>query len=229
VTRFARPLLAVALAGATLTVAACGGGGKSSSTSAGGAATSGPVTCPNPSPTDGSQRKTYSSPPKMMIDPSKTYVATMTTSEGKIVIRLDAKGAPMTVNNFAFLSCANFYDGITFHRVVKDFVIQTGDPTGTGTGGPGYEFADELPTDGYKLGSVAMANAGPDTNGSQFFIVTGNPQALQNLYSRFGQVTSGFDVAKKIESYADPNATDDPSTQKPTKTITIKDIQISEQ
>ena len=225
-TRITRPLLAAALAAATLAVAACGGGGGGGN--GGGAST--PVTCPTPSPTDGSQRESYSSPPEMRIDPSKTYVATMTTSEGKIVIQLDGKGAPKTVNNFVFLACANFYDGIRFHRVVKDFVIQSGDPTGTGSGGPGYEFDDELPTDGYRLGSVAMANSGPNTNGSQFFIVTGNPAQLQNLYSRFGQVVSGLNVAKKIESFANPDANDfDPSTQVPTKTITIRDITVREQ
>jgi cyclophilin family peptidyl-prolyl cis-trans isomerase len=164
----------------------------------------------------------------MRIDPAKTYLATMKTSEGDIGIRLDAKGAPKTVNNFVFLACDNFYDGTTFHRVVKDFVIQGGDPTGTGGGGPGYEFGDELPTDGYRLGSLAMANSGANTNGSQFFIVTGNPQQLSSLYSRFGQVVTGLNVAKRIESYANPNATEDPSTQVPTKTITIKDITVRE-
>ena len=228
-TRITRAVLAAALAAATLAAAACGGGGGSGGGGGGGGSAGGPVTCPNPSPTDGSQRKSYSSPPEMRIDPSRTYVATMKTTEGNIVIRLDAKGAPKTVNNFVFLACDNFYDGIRFHRVVKDFVIQGGDPTGTGTGGPGYEFADELPTDGYRLGSVAMANSGPNTNGSQFFIVTGNPGLLKNLYSRFGQVVSGLKVALKIESYANPNATEDPSTQVPTKTIEITDITVREE
>jgi cyclophilin family peptidyl-prolyl cis-trans isomerase len=203
-------------------VAGCGG-------SSGGATATGPVTCAEPSPTDGSQRKEYSSPPEMRIDPGKTYTATMKTTEGDIVIRLDAAGAPMTVNNFVFLACENFYDGIRFHRVAKDFVIQGGDPTGTGSGGPGYEFEDELPTDGYKQGSLAMANSGANTNGSQFFIVTGNPNALQSLYSRFGQVVSGLAVATKIESYANPDANDfDPSTQVPTKDVTITDITVRE-
>jgi cyclophilin family peptidyl-prolyl cis-trans isomerase len=227
VTPTTRPLLAAALAAAALALAACGGGGGGGG---GGTTASGAVTCPKPSPTDGSQRKSYSSPPEMRIDPNATYLATMKTTEGDIGIRLDAKDAPNTVNNFVFLACQNFYDGTRFHRVVKDFVIQGGDPTGSGTGDAGYKFDDELPTDGYRLGSVAMANSGPltNTNGSQFFIVTGNPRQLQNYYSRFGQVVSGLNVAKRIESYANPNATDDPSTQVPTKTVTITDITVRE-
>src|SRR5919197_3924861 len=110
----------------------------------------------------------------MTVDANKKYTATIDTSCGKITIELDPKAAPKTVNNFVFLANQKFFDGLTFHRVVKDFVIQGGDPQGTGSGGPGYEFADELPKDGYKLGSLAMANSGPNTNGSQFFIVTGN-------------------------------------------------------
>ena len=123
------------------------------------------------------------------------------------MVRLDAKAAPHTVNNFVFLARQGFYDGLTFHRVVPGFVIQGGDPSGDGTGGPGYTFADELPDDGYPTGSVAMANSGPGTNGSQFFVVTGDASFLPNSYSRFGRVTEGLDVAKTIERFADPSAT----------------------
>ena len=128
--------------------------------------------------------KQWSSPPPMTINENGSYTALMKTSMGNITIRLDPTQAPKTVNNFVFLSKQGFYDGVTFHRVIPGFMIQGGDPTGTGSGGPGYQFADELPHAGqYKIGSVAMANAGPNTNGSQFFIITG-PQgvALPPLY-----------------------------------------------
>src|SRR5689334_12146798 len=157
----------------------------------------------------------------MTIDRSAQYRATMVTSCGTIVIALDAKAAPLTVNNFVFLSRKGFYDGLTFHRVVKGFVIQGGDPSGDGTGGPGYEFRDELPKDGYPLGSVAMANSGPDTNGSQFFIVTGTA-SLPNDYSRFGKVVKGLAAAKKIESLADPNG-----DEKPIQPVWIDSVTIS--
>jgi cyclophilin family peptidyl-prolyl cis-trans isomerase len=161
------------------------------------------IQCNDTKPPANANRPTFTAPPPMTIDTSKKYTATIDTSCGKIVIDLDAKGAPKTVNNFVFLANKHFYDGLTWHRVVKDFVIQGGDPQGNGSGGPGYSFEDELPKDGYKLGSVAMANSGPNTNGSQFFIVTGqNGTTLPNNYSRFGMVRSGLDVAQKIESFA---------------------------
>ena len=141
--------------------------------------------------------KRYSGPPPMRIDPAKRYAATFHTSRGDFTAELFAAQAPITVNNFVFLAREGFYDGLTFHRVVTGFVIQGGDPEGDGRGGPGYTFADELPDDGYPAGAVAMANAGPDTNGSQFFIVTGTAE-LPNVYSRFGRVTEGLDVAQQI-------------------------------
>jgi cyclophilin family peptidyl-prolyl cis-trans isomerase len=128
----------------------------------------------------------------------------METDAGTISITFDAKAAPKTVNNFVVLARYHFFDGLTFHRVIPGFVLQGGDPEGTGRGGPGYQFADELPasvTD-YKAGSLAMANSGPNTNGSQFFIVvsdSGGAQLSKPLYSLFGQVTAGMDVVKKIE------------------------------
>jgi cyclophilin family peptidyl-prolyl cis-trans isomerase len=136
----------------------------------------------------------------MCIDPTKTYTAVVETNMGEFTIKLDPTIAPQTVNNFVYLARYHFYDGLIFHRVIKDFMMQGGDPEGSGTGGPGYEFADELPRRGqYQLYSVAMANAGPDTNGSQFFIITGRQGVeLDPNYSLFGQVTSGTDVIDKI-------------------------------
>ena len=110
----------------------------------------------------------------MGIDPAKRYTATIDTSLGEIVIALDALKAPKTVNNFVFLAAHHYYDGVIFHRIINGFMCQGGDPTGTGRGGPGYKFDDELPEAGeYQIGSVAMANAGPNTNGSQFFLIVG--------------------------------------------------------
>jgi cyclophilin family peptidyl-prolyl cis-trans isomerase len=153
----------------------------------------------------------FTAAPPMCIDPTKTYTATLTTDVGAIAVTLDPKAAPKTVNNFVFLAGYHFYDGTVFHRAVPGFMDQGGDPTGTGSGGPGYSFADELPKlSDYKAGSVAMANSGPDTNGSQFFILLSQQggQALgQASYSLFGQVTAGLDVAQKInnDGDADPN------------------------
>jgi cyclophilin family peptidyl-prolyl cis-trans isomerase len=161
------------------------------------------ITCNDTKPPDNPNRPTFTTAPPMTIDQAKKYTAVIETSCGKITVDLDAKGAPKTVNNFVFLAGKHFFDGLTWHRVVKDFVIQGGDPQGTGNGGPGYQFEDELPTDGYKLGSLAMANSGANTNGSQFFIVTGqNGTTLQSNYSRFGMVTGGLDVAQKLESFS---------------------------
>ncbi len=147
---------------------------------------------------------TWTSPPAMQIDVNKNYKAIFDTSLGKFEIQLFPKETPLTVNNFVFLARQGYYDGVTFHRIVKDFVIQGGDPTGTGGGGPGYKFADELPPKhSYDTGIVAMANAGPNTNGSQFFICVGyKAQNLNNYpnYTQFGQVSSGIDVVQKIAS-----------------------------
>jgi cyclophilin family peptidyl-prolyl cis-trans isomerase len=136
----------------------------------------------------------------MAISTAKTYTATMTTSCGTIVIRLEPKQAPVAVNNFVFLADQGFYNGLKFHRIVPGFIIQGGDPVGNGSGGPGYQFKDELPTTAYTIGDLAMANAGPNTNGSQFFIVAGNASGLGLAYSRFGKVTSGINVVEHIDS-----------------------------
>jgi len=138
----------------------------------------------------------------MIIDPAKNYSATMVTSKGTLEIVLDAAAAPNTVNSFVFLSRWHYYDGIVFHRVIPGFVLQGGDPTGTGAGGPGYRFKDELPKAGrYELGSLAMANAGPDTNGSQFFVISGpDGMRLPPLYALFGKVVKGLDVVAAIDA-----------------------------
>jgi cyclophilin family peptidyl-prolyl cis-trans isomerase len=204
-------LIAVVLAGLLL-VAACGDDEASSEPATDGDpsgetfTTPTGITCSTETPATTGNGTTYDAPPELTIDESTTYVATMSTSCGDIVLELDAEGAPITVNNFVFLANEGFYDGLTFHRAVEGFVIQGGDPTGTGAGGPGYQFEDELPDDGYPQGSLAMANAGPSTNGSQFFIVTGQAD-LPNAFSKFGRVTQGLEVAQAIESLALPDQT----------------------
>ena len=139
------------------------------------------------------------SPPAHEIDDDATYEVTITTDKGDIVMELDPKLAPMTVNNFVALARRGFYDGVTFHRVVPNFVIQGGDPEGTGRGGPGYTFPDEPVRGEYTHGAVAMANAGPDTNGSQFFICIDDCRTkLDKAYNLFGYVSAGLDVADRI-------------------------------
>lgn len=176
--------------------------------------------------------KSWSSPPAMQIDKNKTYEAEVTTSKGTFTIQLYAKDAPKTVNNFVFLSKQGFYDGVIFHRIIKTFMVQTGDPLGNGTGGPGYKFEDEkTPYTNYEPGIVAMANSGPNTNGSQFFICTG-PDAARSLNSRpnytvFGKVTKGMDVVQKIaETPVKQGAEASPSV--PTEKVTINSVKISE-
>ncbi|MFZ2487040.1 MAG: peptidylprolyl isomerase [Anaerolineae bacterium] len=144
--------------------------------------------------------KKYTAPPAMQIDTNKQYTATIHTNRGDIVIALDAKNAPKTVNNFVFLAQDGFYDGVTFHRVIRDFMIQGGDPSGTGMGGPGYKFEDEVRTNPLKheTGVLSMANAGPNTNGSQFFITHSPQPHLNGRHTVFGKVTSGMDVVNAI-------------------------------
>src|SRR6476469_3088099 len=138
--------------------------------------------------------------PEPQTDSSKLYRTTISTDRGAIVMDLDPQLAPNTVNNFIGLARQGYYDGLTFHRVVPEFVIQGGCPEGSGRGGPGYKFADEPVKGQYTLGSVAMANSGPDTNGSQFFICIDDcTSKLQPLYNLFGYVTSGIDVAQSIK------------------------------
>ena len=176
--------------------------------------------------TDGSSapRQKFSKPPPMCIDPSKRYTAVMETSLGTITIALDAAAAPVTVNNFVVLSRYHYYDGVIFHRIINGFVCQGGDPTGTGRGGPGYRFADELPKPGrYEIGSLAMANAGPNTNGSQFFIISGsNGAGLPPQYSLFGKVVRGLDVVEAMQS-VETDRNDRPLTD-----VTINSVEVNE-
>ncbi|MDH3499707.1 MAG: peptidylprolyl isomerase [Acidimicrobiia bacterium] len=140
----------------------------------------------------------YESGPDLMIDLNTTYGAVLHTNHGDITIEFDAARSPITVNNWLFLAREGFYDGVIFHRVVPGFVIQGGDPTGSGRGGPGYKFRDELEGDGgYSRGTVAMANAGPNTNGSQFFVCLDNV-GLPHAYTIFGEVTEGMDAVDAI-------------------------------
>lgn len=141
---------------------------------------------------------TYNAPPPMTIDPQKSYTATIETVRGDLMCELFAADAPETVNNFVFLAREGFYDGVIFHRVVADFVIQGGSPTGTGSGGPGYQFEDEFSSHKHVAGALSMANAGPNTNGSQFFITFSPQPHLDGKHSVFGQLVSGMDVMLKI-------------------------------
>ena len=145
--------------------------------------------------------KQYSSPPPMSIDTAKTFTATLDTSRGTIVCDLFPKDAPATVNNFVFLAREGFYDGTKFHRVINDFMVQGGDPTGKGTGGPGYRFEDEVKGNPrkHKVGTLSMANAGPHTNGSQFFITHIATEWLDGKHTVFGQVRDGQDVVNAIK------------------------------
>jgi cyclophilin family peptidyl-prolyl cis-trans isomerase len=159
---------------------------------------------PVPPNADGSspQQRKFDQEPPMVIDTTKRYTATMVTSHGTMVIALDPLAAPKTVNSFVFLARYHYYDGIIFHRIIPGFVLQGGDPTGTGSGGPGYRFDDELPAPGrYQVGSLAMANAGPNTNGSQFFIISGpDGVRLPPQYALFGAVVSGGEVVTAIDA-----------------------------
>jgi len=142
----------------------------------------------------------YSAPPPMTIDTSKQYIAAIETRKGNIILELFASDVPATVNNFVFLARDGYYDNTTFHRVIPGFMAQGGDPTGTGTGGPGYKFADEFTEHTRVTGALSMANAGPDTNGSQFFITYAPQNHLNGKHSVFGQLTDGMDILESIEN-----------------------------
>jgi peptidylprolyl isomerase len=182
-----------------------------------------------PAATTSYQVKEWSSPPEMQIDTGKQYTATIDTNVGDIQVQLFANEDPKTVNNFVFLANQEFYNGCKFFRIVKGFVIQTGDPTNLGTGGPGYQFADEPVTRNYLTGTLAMANSGPNTNGSQFFICLGDLTTLPKSYTIFGIVTSGLDVVQSIGNtpvIANPMMGGEMSS--PTQDVHINSIQISE-
>jgi len=166
--------------------------------------------------------KQYDSAPELTIDLDKSYSATLDTNHGEIVIEFDAVRSPQAVNNFVFLAREGFYDGVIFHRVIEGFMIQGGDPTGSGTGGPGYRFRDEIEgTGSYDRGVVAMANAGPNTNGSQFFICH-NDAGLPHSYTIFGKITSGLEAVDAIA------ATKTDRSDRPHEDVVINNVTISE-
>ena len=168
--------------------------------------------------------KQYDAAPPMVIDPAKHFKATITTDRGDIIVELYADKVPVTVNNFVFLARDGYYDGVTFHRVIPNFMAQTGDPTGTGRGGPGYRFADEfdpsLRHDG--PGVLSMANAGPGTNGSQFFITFKATPHLDGKHAVFGRVVDGMDVVYSIPE-RDPGSAREPGLAMTSVTITESD------
>ncbi len=170
--------------------------------------------------------KTWEFAPEMQIDQHKEYVATMKTNKGEIKFELFASDTPFTVNNFIFLAREDFYNNTVFHRIVKDFMIQGGDPTGTGTGGPGYTFSDESIIKDYMRGTLAMANAGPNTNGSQFFIMH-KDLPLPKSYVIFGQVIEGMDIIDKITEI-EVQANQFGELSSPVEEIKIKSIKIEE-
>lgn len=172
--------------------------------------------------------KQYSAPPALTIDPNKSYTATLHTTAGDMQVEFFPKEAPKTVNNFVFLAREGFYNNVKFHRIVKGFMVQTGDPTGTGAGGPGYRFADEPVTRDYKRGIVAMANAGPNTNGSQFFIMHAD-YPLQKNYTIFGQVTDpkSLETLDKIAS-TPVTASRTGEQSAPTQDVRITSVEIQE-
>jgi cyclophilin family peptidyl-prolyl cis-trans isomerase len=172
---------------------------------------------------DGSapKQQKFDAAPELGIDPSKRYTATMETSLGTIVIALDAINAPKTVNNFVFLAAQHYYDGVIFHRIINGFMCQGGDPTGTGRGGPGYRFEDEPVKQRYQIGSVAMANAGPNTNGSQFFLISGQSGVqLPPQYNHFGQIVKGLDVLDQMQR-VDTDRSDRPREDVVINSVTI--------
>ena len=165
--------------------------------------------------------KKYAQPPEQSIDAQRGYEARIDTSAGTMTAQLFAAEAPKTVNNFVFLAREGFYDGVIFHRVIRGFMIQGGDPTGTGTGGPGYKFADEPVKRKYERGTLAMANAGPNTNGSQFFVMHADYPLPPN-YTIFGKLTSGEEV---LDSIANARTG---SNDRPAEPVTINSIEITE-
>lgn len=185
----------------------------------------------NTAPEPVKETMSWDNPPAMEIDTNKSYTAKFTTTKGEFTVELFAKDAPITVNNFVFLSRQGFYNDVIFHRIIETFMIQTGDPKGTGAGGPGYKFEDEETDYKYEPGIVAMANAGPNTNGSQFFICTGEDSiALNNSpnYTIFGKVTEGMDVVKAIAATpVELGLSGEVSS--PTETVQIQGIEIVEQ
>lgn len=171
----------------------------------------------------------YSAAPEMVIDQSKTYIATIETNKGTIKAELYAQDAPIAVNNFVVLARDGYFDGIVFHRIVSGFMVQTGDPLGSGSGGPGYSFQDEPVTRDYVRGTLAMANAGPNTNGSQFFIVHQDSTQLPKNYTIFGSVIEGLET---LDAIASVPVTTNPSSGEnsmPTEEVMMTSVTIEEQ
>lgn len=191
-----------------------------------GATLTGPTPCP---PAEGADERVaqFAEAPPVCIEEGRTYTAIVETNLGTLTIELDPASAPTTVNNFVVLARYRYFDGTECHRAIPKFVVQCGDPTASGTGDPGYSFADELPAAGaYRIGSVAMANSGPNTNGSQFFIVTGADGAnLPPQYSLFGQVTDGLDTTvPALDALGNPQGNGVP----PLATILVRSVTIVE-
>ena len=210
--------LATGVAVAALALVACGSDDSATSTDDPAAAS-----CP---PADGTdeQTRSFDAPPPMCLDDDATYEAVVTTNKGEFTIALDPEQAPVATNNFVFLARNRYFDDTVCHRIIPEFVVQCGDPTGTGTGGPGYTIVDEPPAPGqYRVGSIAMAKTpAPDSGGSQFFIITGaDGAALPPQYSLFGEVTAGLDDA--VASMA---AAGTPGAGTPSETIAIESIRI---
>jgi cyclophilin family peptidyl-prolyl cis-trans isomerase len=176
---------------------------------------------------DDTMPQQYTQAPAMRIDPAKTYTGVLQTNKGPIEVELFPQDAPITVNNFVCLAEDGYFDNTPFHRIVKGFVIQGGDPTGTGSGGPGYKFADESITKDYERGTLAMANAGPDTNGSQFFVVLDDLRGkLPKNYTIFGRVTAGMDVVDAIANTPTRTGRSGENST-PTEPVTLEKVMIS--
>jgi len=171
----------------------------------------------------------WSKPFDLQIDPAKSYTAELETSHGTISVEFYPDDAPQTVNNFVSLAREGYYDGTPFHRIVRGFVIQGGDPTGTGSGGPGYKFNDEKIVKDYERGMLAMANAGPNTNGSQFFIVLADLQGkLPKAYTIFGKVTAGMDTVDAIAAVPTKRGRSG-EVSTPSEPVTLNKVTVSEQ
>ena len=184
----------------------------------------------SPTPVDNQEeisimQHTYSSPPAVAIDKDKKYTASIQTNKGTMIVELFSNESPVTVNNFVFLSEEGFYEDVIFHRIINNFMVQTGDPTGTGTGGPGYRFDDEPVSRDYLRGTLAMANAGPNTNGSQFFIVH-QDAGLPKSYTIFGIITDGLDILDEIATVPVTMGPSGENSQ-PLERVFIKSILVS--
>ena len=189
-----------------LVVVSCGGAAPTPAPAPAPAPTPTPAQPPetSPEPVVKPESKTYSEPPSMIIDTSKKYTAFIETEKGNLVLELFAKDVPVTVNSFVFLASEGFYDGTTLHRVIPGFMVQGGDPTGTGMGNAGYKFDDEFTEHTHVAGALSMANSGPDTNGSQFFITYTPQHGLDGKHTVFGRLIEGMDVLEKLTP-RDPN------------------------